>query len=278
MTLTGFNFLNRIWWVFFLVIISTFMFCTDKKQTQEPFKLGAQSYSLRAFSVQEAIVDLDSLGFKYVEIYPGHFPVESAPEEKAALKKLLAEHDIKFTAYGVVDFEESEQVARTYFEFAKEMGIEVLSVNPTAKELDFLENLVKEFDIKVAIHNHGPNSRYDTLQSVLDAVKNRDMRIGACIDTGHFMRSDEDPVNCAIQLADRTHLVHLKDIKIFPDKKVFTIQGEGDMDMPSFFKALEKIGYNGPLSLEYEENKENPVPDMEICVKNIKAAISQIGV
>jgi len=268
---------------FAVLIVSLFFLasCTSKepapaKDPYKGFRVGVQSYSLRAFSVQEAIKDVHELGLHYIEIYPGHFPITSTAEEKTALKKLLADNDVKFVAYGVCGFDGSEEVARKYFDFAKEMGIEVLSVNPTPEELDFLDKLVKEYDIKVAIHNHGPGARYDKLQDVLTAIEGRDPRIGACIDTGHFMRSDEDPVECAKKLGARVHLVHLKDIKVLPDKKVFTIQGEGDMDMPAFFTVLKSNNYAGPLSLEYEENKDNPMPDMKVCMENIRKALEKV--
>lgn len=269
--------------VIVLIGLSVFMLasCTSKKVEQadpyKGFRMGVQSYSLRAFSVQEAIRDVKELGLHFIEIYPGHFPVTSTAEEKEALKKLLAETNVQFVAYGVCDFNGSEEEARKYFEFAKEMGIEVLSVNPTSEELDFLDKLVKEFDIKVAIHNHGPGARYDKLQDVLSAIEGRDARIGACIDTGHFMRSDEDPVNCAKKLGARVHLIHLKDLKVMPDgKKVFTIQGEGDLDMPAFFAALKEINFTGPLSLEYEEDKDNPMPGMKTSLENIQKALAKL--
>ena len=250
-----------------------------EKQAADPYKgfrMGVQSYSLRAFPVEQAIQDVNKLELKYIEIFPGHFPMEKTTEERAALKALLQENGVQLVAYGVVDFKGDENLARQYFAFAKDMGIEVLSVNPKAEELDFLDALVKEFDLKLAIHNHGPGARYDKLQDVVTVLEGRDPRFGACIDAGHFMRSDEDPVNCVRTLGDRIHLVHLKDIKIYPDKKVFTIQGEGDLDHVAFFKALQEVNFIGPLSLEYEENKDNPMPDMQVCMQNVREAIAKL--
>lgn len=259
------------------LIVAVLCLSTCATDPYKGFRMGVQSYSLRAFTVEEAIADVNELGLHYIEIYPGHFPITSSAEEKAALKKLLDEMDVSFIAYGVCGFDGDEAVARQYFEFAKEMGIEVLSANPTIEELDFLDKLVQEFDIKIAIHNHGPGARYDKLQDVLDAVEGHDIRIGACIDTGHFMRSDEDPVECAEKLGQRVHLVHLKDIKTEEDgTKVFKIQGEGDMDMTAFFRVLREIGYTGVYSLEYEENKDNPMPDMVVCMENVRGALTRL--
>ncbi len=249
------------------------------KPPEDPYKgfrMGVQSYSLRAFTVEEAIADVKKLGLHFIEIFPGHFPITSSAEEREALKQMLSINQVSFVAYGVCDFKGDSVLARQYFDFAKDMGIEVLAVNPTTEELSFLERLVQEYDIKVAIHNHGPKARYDKLQDVLTAVAGRDPRIGACIDTGHFMRSNEDPINCAKALGARTHLVHLKDIKTTDGKKIFTIQGEGDMDMKAFFATLKSLKYAGPLSLEYEENKENPMPDMEVCMANVRKAVAKI--
>ncbi len=266
--------------VLLLAAVAVLLTCAPStKPPEDPYKgfrMGVQSYSLRAFTVQEAIADVKKLGLHFIEIFPGHFPITSSAEEREALKQMLTINQVTFVAYGVCDFKGDSALARQYFEFAKDMGIEVLAVNPTSEELSFLERLVQEYDIKVAIHNHGPKARYDKLQDVLKAVAGRDPRIGACIDTGHFMRSDEDPVICAKSLGARTHLIHLKDIKTEGEKKIFTVQGEGDMDMKAFFATLKSLKFNGPLSLEYEENKDNPMPDMETCMANIRKALEKV--
>ena len=251
----------------------------SNKPPEDPYKgfrMGVQSYSLRAFTVQEAIANVKKLGLHFIEIFSGHFPITSSAEAKEALKTMLSVNQISLVAYGVCDFKGDSALARQYFDFAKDMGIEVLAVNPTPEELNFLDHLVQEYDIKVAIHNHGPKARYDKLQDVLKAVAGRDPRIGACIDTGHFMRSDEDPVNCAKSLGARTHLIHLKDIKVEGEKKIFTIQGDGDMDMKAFFTTLKSLKYAGPFSLEYEENEKNPMPDMETCMANVRKALEKV--
>jgi inosose dehydratase len=252
---------------------------SGNKPTDDPYKefrIGVQSYSFQRYAIQEAIIYVRNLGLHAIEIYPGHFPIDSSDEEREALKAMLSINKVMLVAYGVCELNSDSTLARRYFEFARDMGIETLIINPTPLELEFLERLVREFDVKVAIHNNGPQSRYDKLQDVLMAVAGRDPRIGACVDTEYFMRSGEDPANCAKTLGVRVHLVHLKDMKKKGGLRVSAILGEGDLDMKAFFSALKSLNYFGPISLEYKEHKANPLPGMEVCLTNVRNALQKI--
>ncbi|MBX7133265.1 MAG: sugar phosphate isomerase/epimerase [Fimbriimonadaceae bacterium] len=238
-----------------------------------PFKMGIQSYSLRGVGFPKAVEQCGELSLQYLEAFPGHFPMTEDPAVIKSTKELLAQNKVKLTAWGVQGFGDNEAECRKVFEFAKAMGIAVISADPSKESLPILDKLVREFRIAIAIHNHGPGARYDKLDSVLQAVEGRDTLLGACVDTGHALRSQEDPVRWIQKLGKRVHGVHLKDVR---DAKTFTILGEGDLRVVEFLKELRKIGYSQPISLEYEENPDNVLPDIKACLANVRAAIEVV--
>ncbi len=239
------------------------------------FKMGIQSYSLRGFDVLKAMQASAKLGLKHWETFPGHIKVGTVPAYVAEQKGHLEKAGITLMAYGVVEFDGDEAKARPIFDFAKAMGISSISANPKKDEVTFklLDKLVEEYQVNIAIHNHGPGALYDKIADVVNAVKDHHPRVGACVDTGHFLRSKESPVEALERLKGRVFGVHLKDVK---DAKVFKIVGEGDLDVAGVLKTLKAQKYEHCLALEYEENPENPVPDLEICLANVKKALATL--
>ena len=239
------------------------------------FKMGLQSYTLRGFKVEKALETTKALGLHFWEAFPGHIPSTTVPGTIDAQKKLLAASGVKLLAYGVVNFDTNETTARQFFDYAKAIGIETLSANPKKDKatFDLLDKLVEEYGINIAIHNHGPGAIYDKIDDVVKIVQDRHARIGACVDTGHYLRSTENPVEAIEKLKGRVFGVHLKDVK---DAKIFTIAGEGDLDILGCLKALKAQGYQHGLSLEYEENPKDPVADLEVCLKNVRAAFEKL--
>jgi sugar phosphate isomerase/epimerase len=143
-----------------------------------------------------------------------------------------------------------------------------LSADPTPDSFDSLDKLVAEYDIRIAIHNHGPSARYDKVVDVLKAVENHHPLIGACADLGHYIRSGEDPVEVIRLLKGRLFGIHLKD---FAEQKADTkgvIIGRGHLNVDGVFLALRQVEFpiDGCLSLEYEENPEDPLADIRECL------------
>lgn len=252
----------------------------DDKDPYLGLKMGLQSYSLREFKVQEALDQTKSLGLKYWESYPGHIPMGTLPKHIQTQKELLGRAGISLIAYGVVAFDTDENAAREKFEFAKAMGIKSLSADPKpdAPTFDLLDKLVAEYDVAIAIHNHGPGHRYDKISDVEKVVKDRHPKIGACVDTGHYLRSDENPVDAVNRFGKRLFGVHLKDVKTLSDgKKQFKIAGEGDLNVTELLKALKGLKYDYAVSIEYEENAKNPLPDIEACLAHVRSCAAKIA-
>jgi len=255
-------------------------------QEKDPYaglKMGMQSYSLRTYDGPTALRHTKELGLKYWESYPKHIPFSTLPKQIAESKALLKENGITLMGYGVVDFDENETRSRQMFDFAKAMGLFSISANPKKNKatFDLLDRLVAEYDIPIAIHNHGPYARYSKISDVADIVKDRNPKIGACVDMGHYLRSDENPVEALERLGNRLYGVHLKDVRtVTADgrrKKIFTIIGQGDLDLVGALRVLKKLNYQGCLSLEYEENEQNPLSDIAVSLQAVRDAATKLG-
>jgi inosose dehydratase len=238
-------------------------------------KLGIQLYSLRGYPVDEALKHAKELGFEQVEFFSGMLPLDASAEEIAAMKKQVADLGMTISAHGVNPLTKDAAANRRTFEFAKALGIRNISADPDPDSFDNLDDLVEEFDIRVAIHNHGPNHRYNKAVDVLSAIEGHDERIGACADLGHYIRSGEQPTDVIRLLKGRLYGIHLKDFAEMKDKTKGVILGQGHLNVPAVFNALLKVGFpaDGAMSLEYEENPDNPIADIRECVAVAKKAL-----
>ena len=286
-------------------VVATFGFLTTliASAADDPyggFKMGLQSYSLRGYDVDEALAHSKKMGIHYWEAFSKHLPISTLPSHIQEQQAKLKDAGITLAAYGVVGFDDNETKAREIFDYAKSMGLMSISANPKKDEATFalLEKLVEEYQIPIAIHNHGPGADYDKVEDVLHWVKGRHPLIGACVDTGHYLRSDEDPVDVINKLGKRVFGVHFKDVRtIHSDEerarlmkelpqgraaqleregKIFTILGEGELNIVGVLRALRNIGYDRNLSLEYEENPENPLSDIELCLKAVRDGVAYL--
>jgi inosose dehydratase len=240
--------------------------------------LGVQLYSLRGYKVDEALRHARDLGFKFVEFYPGMYPLNADATAIDAMKKQLADLGLTISAHGVNRFTKDAVANRKMFEFAKAAGIRTFGADPDPDSFASLDELVKEFDIRVAIHNHGPTHRYNKAIDVLQAVEKYDSRIGACADLGHFLRSGERPVEVIRLLKGRLYGIHLKDFAEMQDKTKGVILGKGHIDVPAVMAALIAVDFpaDGALSIEYEENPQNPLADIKACEQAARQAIAGV--
>ena len=237
------------------------------------WRMGSQSYSFRKFDTIGAINGVQKLGLNSIEFCAVHFPCDANDPGLADVKKIIADTGINVLCYGVEEFSTDEAANRKKFEFAKAMGMKILTANPTKDSFDLLDKLTEEYGVKIAIHNHGPGARYDKVQGTLDAIKDHSPMIGACVDTGHAIRSGEKPHEVIAALGDRVHSLHLKDWLHGGEEQIL---GEGDLDLAAVAGALKAIKFAGPLMMEYENSPENPGPEMKIGLDNWNKAVSQV--
>jgi len=236
------------------------------------FTMGAQSYCFREFDYKTALAKLTELGLKNAEFCSVHFPPAAGHEGFETVKADIAASGIKVVSYGVENFTKDDESSRVKFDFAKALGIEIITANPMRNAFGALATLCDEYDIKIAIHNHGPGALYDKAEDTANAVEGLSPRIGACVDTGHVIRSGEKPHEVIRALGDRVISLHLKDWVHEGEEQIL---GEGDMDLKEVAKALKEIKFAGPIMLEYELFPDNPVPGMAKGLENWDAACKE---
>ncbi|MEZ6138244.1 MAG: sugar phosphate isomerase/epimerase [Pirellulaceae bacterium] len=240
-------------------------------------QLGIQLYSLRGYDLDTALKHAADIGFQQVEFYSGMLPLDSTAEHIEKIKKQVADLGMTISAHGVNGFSDNAEANRKTFEFSKALGIKNISADPDPKSFDQLDELVKEFDIRVAIHNHGPGHRYNKVVDVLRAIEGHDERIGACADLGHFIRSGESATEVVRLLKGRLYGIHLKDFAEMQKDAKGVILGKGHLDVEGVIDALIAVDFpaDGALSLEYEENPKNPLAEIAECHQIALAAIDK---
>jgi sugar phosphate isomerase/epimerase len=244
------------------------------------FFIGCQAYTFNHFSVFEAIEKTASAGGKVIEFYPGQKLSKDEPNVKwdhsasaetiQKVKEKLAACKVTAVNYGVVGIPKDEAEARKIFEFAKTLGLYAITTE-SVEALDTIEKLVKEYDIKVAFHNHpkqanNPNYKVWDPNYVLSVVKDRDARIGSCADTGHWLRSGLKPVECLRILKGRIISSHIKDLNEMAPDAHDVVFGTGVADMPAILTELKAQHFAGNMSLEYEYHWENSAPECGQCI------------
>jgi len=237
------------------------------------WQLGCQAYTFRLFTFYEAVEKVASLGLHCIEAYPSQKLSKQKPELKinesmsAATRKevktRLADAGVKLLNFGVCGLPKDEKACRKTFEFAVQMGIETLVSEPPADALDVIEKLTDEYKIDVAIHNHPEPSRYWNPDTVLEACKGRSKRIGACADTGHWMRSGINPVDALKSLQGRIISFHLKDLNKYGRQGAHDVPwGTGKADICAILAEVYRQKFKGVFSAEYEHNWENSLPEI----------------
>jgi sugar phosphate isomerase/epimerase len=249
------------------------------------FPVAMQCWTYRKYTFFETIEKTRDLGIKYLQAYPGQ-PL-SADDKGAvfnhlmtdtqvqAVQKKLAEAGMAVVGYGVADIGRTEAEMRKAFEFARKMGIQVIATEPQDVDFPILDKLVKEYDIRIALHNHPEPSKYAKPQTVVDHVKGLDDRIGACADPGHWMRGGIRPVDALRLLEGRIVDVHIKDRSDFGTGKTVddVAIGDGKAGLRDILAELTQQDYAGYLTIEYENEKEvlTPEPAVRKSLENIKA-------
>lgn len=243
-----------------------------------PFVLGVASYSLRSMSRPEAINALKELGVKHVNVKEFHAKIAAGPEEWAQARRDFEAAGISIIGVGNITMvKKDEAEIRRNFEYAKALGAPVMVMAPSRETLPMIENAVKEFNIKAAIHNHGPEDKhFPGPKDVLDAVKGMDRRMGLCIDVGHTTRTGVDVVEW-IRIAARERRLydlHIKDLKDLMDKDSQVPVGEGKMPVREIFAELRRQKFSGGVMLEYEIDAKDPVPGMKKSFEHMRGLLA----
>lgn len=241
-----------------------------------PLKLGLASYSTRKFDLDKTIVMAKQCGLGYLCLKSMHLPLEATPEQIAAAVAKVKSAGLVLYGCGVVSMGKEQQVQQA-FEYAKKAGMKVIVAMPQPAMLPVVEKMVKQYDICVAIHNHGPGDKvWPTPDVIMEKIAPLDKRIGLCIDIGHTVRVGADLLALTKKYAERIHDVHMKDVTEATPKGKSTICGRGIIDLPGFLRVLIATKYAGVVSFEYEDEPENPLPGLEASVKYVQGLLGKM--
>jgi sugar phosphate isomerase/epimerase len=223
------------------------------------FKLGVASYSLRKFSRAEAIKIIQRLGLKYVNIKSYHLPLDSTPDQIREARKEFEDAGLTIVGGGNMDFHKDDEAdIRHKFEYARLAGMPLLVCAPTKITLPKLPKFVEEYNIKIAVHNHGPKDNFPAPQDALKILQDMDPRCGVCVDVGHTAEAGVKPLDAIRASGSRMLDVHIKDMRVFGDVNSLCDVGDGVLPIADIFHELRKMGYTASVNLEYEINEDDP--------------------
>jgi sugar phosphate isomerase/epimerase len=230
-----------------------------------PVKLGVASYSLRELSRSDAIAAIRALGVTSVNVKSFHLPYEATADELETGRREFEQAGLEIVGGGTIYLQEDDDDhIRRHFEYAKTCGMPLMVIGPTRSTLPRIERFVQEYDIAVAIHNHGPeDEHFPGPQDALPVVRDMDARVGLCVDVGHTARTGIDVVEAVAMAGDRLLDVHMKDLADLAVRESQCIVGQGRMPVAAIFRQLEAMDYEGHVNLEYEIDAEAPLPGMQ---------------
>ncbi len=245
-----------------------------------PIRLGLASYTFRNFTRAQLIGFMKQLNVFELNVKDVKDHLPTNPQEEAAALTDYAAASIKLHAAGAIYFAKDEdEDIRSKFEYCKRAGISVIVAgDPAPETLPRIEKFVKQYDIRLAIHNHGPEDKFwRSPLDVLKAVKSMDPRIGCCIDVGHTVRAGTDVVRAIHEAGPRLFNVHMKDLTNFESKESQVAVGEGIMPVRKMFEALIAIKYAGFVDLEYEIHPDDPMPGVIASFAYLRGVLAGMG-
>jgi sugar phosphate isomerase/epimerase len=205
-----------------------------------------------------------------------HLPLESSQADIIAAAERVRNAGLDLYGCGVV-YMTSKAEAEQAFEYARTAKMSMIIGVPNPELISLVNQKVKEYDIKLAIHNHGPDDKlYPTPDSAYEKIRNLDSRLGLCIDIGHTMRSGIDPADAALRFSDRLLDIHIKDVTAASKEGETVEMGRGVIDIPKFVRALIKINYQGTAAFEYEKDGQDPLPGLAESVGYLRGILAAI--
>ena len=243
-------------------------------------KLGVASYSLRDFPLEKALEMIKVLRTPYVNFKSVHVPYDKSPDELAALRKGIEAAGFKIVGGGTITFDkDTDADVEKYFAYAKAAGMPTIVCTGDPSVLPRVEKFAKQYDIKIAIHNHGTEDHhFPSPYDVLKYVKGMDSRMGLCIDVGHTVRTGTDVVKAVLDAGPRLHDMHMKDLADMSSRDSQVAVGDGMLPIPGIFRALHTINYPGYVNLEYEINPKDPLPGMQVSFAYMRGVLAGMPV
>lgn len=238
-------------------------------------KVGVASYSLSKLPLEAAVKGIKRVGVHYVSIKDAHLPLKSTAEQRKAAAQAFLDAGITPLSCGVIGLNDDEAAIRNAFEYARDAGIPTIVCKPTRESLPLLDKLVKSFDLKLAIHNHGPEDKvWPSPLDAWEAVQKYDERIGLCIDVGHTSRCSVDPAEAIRKCAPRLYDLHFKDLEGPGGKSRPVEVGRGVLNIRAILQALLDVKYAHHVGLEYEKDMNDPLPGVAESLGYVRGVLS----
>jgi sugar phosphate isomerase/epimerase len=243
----------------FMVAAAQAQFRASSSEEGELFKVAIAGYTFVHFNLDETLEMMRTVDVHYLCIKDFHLPLNSTDEQIAEFHAKLARYDVKGYAVGPIYMKTKEEVDRA-FDYARRVGVDLIVGVPNHELLPCIDQKVKEYDMKYAIHLHGPDIElYPNAKDIYERVKNLDKRIGMCLDIGHNARDGQDPVSDLKKYKNRVFDIHMKNTTAAAKEGKTGEIGRGVINIPDFVRMLRKVKYAGACSLEYERNMKAPL-------------------
>lgn len=248
----------------------------QQKAASPKLIIGLASYTLRKYSVSQLIDICKRLNIKDIALKSFHLPLDASDSDIQATISKFKEAGLNIYGGGVI-YMKNEAEVKNAFRYAKAAGMKMIIGVPNHDLLPLVEKYVKENDIKLAIHNHGPGDEvYPTPATVYDKIVNLDKRIGLCIDVGHVVRLGMNPIEAIKKYGHRMYDMHLKDVDGTVAKSESIQIGRGVIDIPKLMKALKDVNYQGVMSIEYEKDADNAEGGLAESVGYVRGILDMI--
>lgn len=226
-------------------------------------RVGACSYSLRSVPLTEALQDMKRLGVHYLSLKEVHLPLTSTTDQRKQVRQQAEDLGLSITSCGVIYLKNDETQMHQAFDYVRDLGAPVAVIGVNREMLPLLDKVIRDYDLKAAIHNHGPNDqRFPSPLQIYDAIKGLDHRIGVCMDIGHTFRMHEDLVDDVKKTFDRLYSMHFKDLDSDRVDAKGVPVGTGVLPIIALLRELVRSGYKQEVQLEYEVEPKDPVPGM----------------
>lgn len=269
-----------------LFLISWFYFWTFKANTQPlrpthqhddiHFDIGIATYAFRKKPLQEVLHLAQLIDVKKLAVKSYHLELDASDEEIESVLAKTREAGVDIYAGAVIYMKNEEQVKQA-FEYAKKAGMEIIVGVPNPELMDLCEKMVKQYDIQLAIHNHGSRDiLYPDAGSAYELIKNRDPRMGLCLDVGHTLRLNLDPAAEILKYRDRLLDVQIWDVSSATHGGKSIMAGYGVLNFKEILAALVEIGFDGTVSVEYWNDAENPGPGTAYTIGYIRSILDHL--
>jgi sugar phosphate isomerase/epimerase len=255
-------------------VYSSPVFGSPSEKTKDAFSIGMAGYTFKEFTVEQTIEIMKRVRINSLSLKDFHLPMNSTREQVDTVLAKFKSAGITVYTLGVIYMKSEESVDQA-FEYAKMAGVNMIVGAPDYELLPYVEKMVKNYNIRLAIHNHGPDSPlYPNATDIWDHIKDLDPRIGICIDIGHTIRDGQDPSADIEKYNKRIYDIHIKDVDQASKEGKTVEMGRGIIDIPKFVDILRKVKYSGKCSLEFEKDMKDPLAGIAESIGYFKGVLA----